>query len=337
MFLMMIEVPDAFARFRGIPNEVLWTLICLLATLIVSSLAVRLIERSRKDRPLTEVRLRIRTWWVISVLAATSIVLSKPSAIAFLAFVSFLALKEFLSLIPTRRADRRVLFWAYLSIPFQYWWVYTGWYGMFIVFIPIYMFLLIPTRMVTIGQTDGFLRAAGTIHWALMTTVFSLSHAAYLIVLKPVEGSRFAAVWPSEECQNSPGTGLLLFLVILTQLNDVCQFLWGKTLGRRKAVPSVSPGKTIEGLVGGVVSTVVLSWLIGPQLTFIDGPRSLLGGLIIGIGGFAGDVSISAIKRDIGVKDSGSILPGHGGILDRVDSLTYTAPLFFHFVWYCYC
>jgi len=207
-------------------------------------------------------------------------------------------LKEYLSLIPTRRADRRVLFWAYLSIPFQYYWVHTEWYGMFIIFIPVYAFLLIPTRMVMTGQTEGFLRSAGTVHWGLMTTVFSLSHAAYLLVLQSSATGRIAPTWPTPQSAASPGPGLLVLLVVLTQLNDVAQYVWGKSFGRLKVAPNVSPGKTVAG--------------------------------------FAGDLSISALKRDLGVKDSGSMLPGHGGLLDRVDSLTYTAPLFFHYVYYCY-
>ncbi len=128
-----------------------------------------------------------------------------------------------------------------------------------------------------------------------------------------------------------------MLLILLTQGNDVAQYILGKTLGRRKVVPRVSPGKTLGGLLGGVLTTMLIACLVGPQLTFLDWKRSLLAGMIIGLGGFAGDVSISALKRDLGVKDSGTILPGHGGILDRVDSLTYTAPLFFHFVHYCYC
>ena len=100
--------------------------------------------------------------------------------------------------------------------------------------------------------------------------------------------------------------------------------------------PHVSPGKTWAGLLGGVATTVALAALVGPWLTPMDLTRSLLAGLIIGVAGFFGDLSISAIKRDLKVKDSGSILPGHGGILDRIDSLTYTAPLFFHYVYFCY-
>ena len=319
------------------PPEVIVTLCCVLAALVVSSLLIRLFGLLKRQKDLSEVRLRIQTWWVISGLFGIAILLARTGTIVFLAFVSFLALKEYLSLIPTRRADRRVLFWAYLSIPFQFLWVYQEWYGMFIIFIPVYMFMLLPTRMVTIGQTDGFLRAVGTLHWGLMTTVFSLSHAAFLIVVRPITMPRVAPQWPSSTSEILPGAGLLLLLVILTELNDVFQFLWGKSFGRIKVVPKVSPGKTVAGLLGGVGTTVVLAWLTGPRLTFLDTPRSLYCGLIIGIGGFAGDVSISALKRDLGVKDSGSMLPGHGGILDRIDSLTYTAPLFFHFIWYCYC
>jgi phosphatidate cytidylyltransferase len=126
----------------------------------------------------------------------------------------------------------------------------------------------------------------------------------------------------------------VLFLVVLTQLNDVAQFLWGKSLGRRKIVPEVSPGKTWAGFLGGVATTTLLATLSGPYLTPLNQQQSLIAGLIIGVGGFIGDVSISALKRDLGIKDSGSLLPGHGGILDRVDSLTYTAPLFFHYVYW---
>jgi phosphatidate cytidylyltransferase len=132
------------------------------------------------------------------------------------------------------------------------------------------------------------------------------------------------------------GAGLLLFLVLLTELNDIFQYLWGKSLGRIRIAPHVSPRNTVAGFVGGVATTTVLAAALGSWLTFMTWPHSMLAGLIIGLAGFAGDLSISAIKRDLGVKDSGATLPGHGGILDRIDSLTYTAPLFFHFVWHGY-
>jgi phosphatidate cytidylyltransferase len=280
--------------------------------------------------------MRVRTWWVIAWTFGLAIMLSRGTSVAFLAFVSFLALKEYLSLIPTRRADRRVLFWAYLSIPIQYYWAYSGSYGMFIVFIPVYMFLLLPARMVAIGHTDGFLRATGTLHWGLMTTVFSLSHTAMLLMFNVGDSPRVAPHWSNPTQTTSPGVALLVLLVLLTQFNDVAQYIWGKSLGRIRVVPSVSPGKTLGGLLGGIGSTVVLAALLGPWLTILDLPHAILAGVIIAVSGFAGDVSISAMKRDLGIKDSGSILPGHGGILDRVDSLTYTAPLFFHFIRFCY-
>jgi len=242
-----------------------------------------------------------------------------------LTFVSFLALKEYLSLIPSRKADRRPLFWAYLAIPIQYYWVHAEWYGMFIIFIPVFCFLLLPVRMLLIGETEGYLRATGTLHWGLMTTVFSLSHAAFLLILRL-----------KEQPDGMPGPGLMLFLVMLTQVNDVAQYIWGKMLGRKKIVPTVSPNKTWAGFLGGVATTTLLALLLGPYLTPMSYLASAVGGLIIGVGGFFGDVNLSALKRDLGIKDSGSLLPGHGGILDRVDSLTYSAPLFFHYVYYMF-
>ncbi len=321
---------------RQLPTEVNWTLAGIFAVLVLSSVLLYCWRRLKPQADLAEMTARLRTWWVIAVLFSLAVAGSQAFAVAFFAFVSFLAFKEYLSLIPTRRADRRVLFWAYLAIPIQYYWIYSQWYGMFIIFIPVYMFLLLPTRAVLIGNTDGYIRAMGTVHWGLMTAVFSLSHAAYLLNLQPVESGRISPSWPSEHAIEEPGPGLLIMLVLLTQLNDVAQFAWGKSFGRTRVAPDVSPGKTVAGLVGGVATTVVLAMLIGPALTLMDWQRSLFAGLIIGLGGFAGDLSISALKRDLGVKDSGSILPGHGGILDRVDSLTYTAPMFFHFVHYFY-
>jgi phosphatidate cytidylyltransferase len=306
---------------------ILGSLAGILGLLVVATLAVWAIGRLRPGLDLGEVRLRVRSWWVMAGVFSVAMVLDRAVSLLFFAFVSFLALKEYLSLIPTRRADRRVLFWAYLAIPVQYWWIADAWYGMFIIWVPVYVFLLLPLRMVLIGETQGFLRAVGTLHWGLMATVFSISHVAYLLVLPeaavPGAGGRAVA-----------GPSLVLFLVVLTQLNDVAQFLWGKALGRHRAVPTVSPGKTTEGLVGGVATTLALALALAPWLTPFTRPQAVAAGLIIGVGGFVGDVVVSALKRDLGIKDSGTLLPGHGGILDRIDSLTYTAPLFFHLVWY---
>lgn len=195
---------------------------------------------------------------------------------------------------------------------------------MFIIFIPVYLFLFLPFRMILIGETKDFLRAAGTLHWGLMTLVFSISHAAYLLTLPAAQGSHAA------------GPGLLLFLVFLTQLNDIAQFICGKLFGENKIVPLVSPNKTWEGFWGGVSTTTLLAVLIAPILTPMGLGGAILAGLMISTAGFIGDVTISALKRDVGVKDTGNLLPGHGGIMDRIDSLTFTAPLFFHFVYYFY-
>jgi phosphatidate cytidylyltransferase len=291
-----------------------WGLLAL-ATLVVWWLA---------PAPDSELRQRIRSWWLIVALCSLALMFSRAAALLFFGVISFLALKEYLTLIPTRQTDRRVLFWAYLSIPVQYFWIGIEWYGMFIIFIPVYLFLLLPVAMVLSGETQGHLRVAGTLHWGLMSMVFSLSHLAYLLVL------------PQGEYPHVSGPGLVLFLLLLTELNDVAQYCWGKLLGRHKISPTISPNKTVEGFVGGVLTTVPLAALLAPWLTPFSVLDALLAGALIAVAGFFGDLSLSALKRDLGIKDSGNLLPGHGGILDRVDSLTYTAPLFFHFTRYFY-
>jgi phosphatidate cytidylyltransferase len=292
----------------------------ILGLLAIATLLGAVLARARPDKDFTELNARIRSWWFMAGVFMLAILLSRAVSLVFLAFLSFLALKEYLSLIPPRRADRGVLLWVYLAVPLQYLWVWVDWYGMFIIFIPVYMLMLIPVRMVLHGQTEGFLRAAGTLHWGLMTTVFTLSHIAYLLQL-PERGG-------------AAGASLVLFLVLVTQLNDVAQYTWGKLFGRHKVMPTVSPGKTYEGLVGGIATSFVVVVLLAPHLTPLTRGEAMVAGFFLPLAGFLGDVSIAAIKRDIGVKDAGSLIPGHGGVLDRVNSLTFTAPLFFHFLRY---
>lgn len=308
--------------FPHLHPPVLYSLGGILSILIVASTIVALLTRRHPEKSYLELSQRINSWWIIVGIFAAAMLLSRTTSIVFFAFVSFLALKEYFSLIPTRRADRRVLFWAYAAIPIQYFWVHMEWYGMFIIFIPVYLFLFLPMRMVIIGETNDFLRAAGTLHWGLMTMVFSISHAAFLLVL------------PDDRNPVAGGPGLVLYLIFLTQFNDVAQYIWGKLTGRHKIIPKVSPNKTWEGFLGGLATTVGLASLLAPYLTPLSPIESALAGLLMACSGFVGDVTISALKRDLGVKDSGSLLPGHGGILDRIDSLTFTAPLFFHFLYY---
>ncbi len=305
----------------NIPPHSLYTMLGVLGLLTLGSAVTMGLGLKNPSRDYSELRLRIRSWWIMVTILFLVLVSSKTTAIVFFGFLSFLTLKEFLSIVPTRQADRRVIFWTYLSIPLQYYWVSMGWYGMFIIFIPVYVFLFLPMRMILIGETQGFIHSAGLLHWAVMLTVFAISHIAYLLTLPVLNGA-------------AGNIGLVLFLLLMTEFNDVCQYIWGKMLGRHKIIPKVSPNKTWEGFLGGFISTTVCAGYVAPLLTPLLFEQSLIAGGIIAVAGFVGDVVISSVKRDLHIKDSGSLIPGHGGILDRLDSLIYTAPLFFHFLYY---
>jgi phosphatidate cytidylyltransferase len=157
-----------------------------------------------------------------------------------------------------------------------------------------------------------------------MLTVYNLSHLAFLVVL------------PLKEVAPAGGLGLLLFVVLVVQFNDVAQYLWGRLLGHRRITPSVSPGKTWGGFLGGLATSAVLALAIAPWLTPFGPAAALAMGALLATLGFFGDVTLSAVKRDLGLKDTGSALPGHGGLLDRLDSLTLAAPVGFHLIRYFY-
>jgi phosphatidate cytidylyltransferase len=293
----------------------------ILALLVVASLVLAVIRRLRPGLELGEVAARVRSWWVMAAVFFGALAVTPLVSLAFFAFMSFWAMKEYVTLLRTRPADHRALFLAFSSIPLQYYWIARSWYGMFIIFIPVYMFLVLPFRLVLSKETAGFVASCSQIQWGLMAFVFGLSHLAFLLVL-PV-----AAVPPVG------GRTLLLFLVFVVEMSDVLQFLWGKSLGRHRIIPSVSPNKTWEGAVGGILSASALSLLIRFLTPFSSGETFGVA-LLVTVAGFCGGAVMSAVKRDFGVKDFGAVIPGHGGVLDRVDSLCYAAPLFFHYVRY---
>ncbi|WP_411816397.1 phosphatidate cytidylyltransferase [Hyphococcus sp. DH-69] len=306
---------------EALSQNVVWALGVIYGLLIAASIIVAVLRWRSPSDATTELSRRVTSWWFMITIFTIAIVTNRIVSTLFLGFMTYLAFKEYISLIPTRPVDRIILFFAYLAIPVQFIFAHLNSYGLFLVFIPVWMFLFFPMVMTLVGKTEGFLRAVGTLSWGMMITVFALSHTAMLLAAGPEAGP-------------AGGAGLLLFLVALTQFNDVAQFTWGKLFGGNKIVPRVSPNKTWEGFIGGFLSTMFMAAIAGPFLTPMPFYYAALSGGMIAIAGFLGDVTISAFKRDLGVKDSGGLIPGHGGILDRVDSLTYAAPVFYHAMHY---
>ncbi|HKP13808.1 MAG TPA: phosphatidate cytidylyltransferase [Blastocatellia bacterium] len=291
----------------------------VLSVLVAASSAVAALRLARPRADFSELAARVRAWWVMAAVFFAAVLVSNRLSLIFFGFMSFWAMKEYVTLLKTRPADHHALVFTFLAIPIQYFWIAIGWYGMFIVFIPVYMMLMLPARMVLAKETSGFVASASQIQWGLMIFVFGLSHMAFLLTVPQIPET------------NVNGRMLVLFLVFVVEMSDVLQYVWGKTFGRHKIIPAVSPNKTWEGFVGGILSAMGLSLLIR-FLTPFTMAETLLVSLIITVAGFCGGAVMSAVKRDFGVKDFGATIPGHGGMLDRVDSLCYAAPFFFHYV-----
>jgi phosphatidate cytidylyltransferase len=304
-----------------IDRQVGWILAGLLALLSLATLVALLLSlrvRSESGKATVDnLRSRIWAWWVMAGIFAFTLFIGPWGSITLFAIISFLALREYITLIPGRLADHRTLFWSFFVItPFQYWLVGIKWYGLFSILIPVYAFLFVPMRLSLAGDTSGFLDRAARIQWGLMICVYCLSYAPALLILKI----------PRYEHENAK---LLLFLVLVVQLSDVLQYVWGKLLGKRKIAPAISPNKTWAGFIGGVGSATVLGaalWRITPFRPLQAAAMAFL----ITILGFAGGLTMSAIKRDRSVKDFGAMIRGHGGMLDRMDSICFSAPVFFH-------
>lgn len=310
-------------RIKALPHPVLLFLgvaaVLLLATAISEFLRWR--ARDRSSPVLVNLTARIRAWWVMAAVVGAAFLVGRVGVIVLFALVSLFALREFITLTPTRRSDYYALALAfYVVLPLQYWLVYTDWYGLYTLLIPVYAFLLLPIVSTMGGDTTRYLERAAKVQWGLMICVFCISHVPALLNL---------------DIPGYEGRNLLLiaFLVIVVQSSDVLQYVWGKLCGRRLIAPKLSPSKTLEGFVGGVASATALGaalWWITP---FSPLQAAALA-LVINLMGFYGGLVMSAIKRDRGIKDWGQMIEGHGGMLDRLDSVCFAAPVFFHLIRY---
>lgn len=264
---------------------------------------------------------RIYAWWVMVVAIGIAFSLGRTGVIILFYLISFYALREFLTLTPTRRSDYPALLVAfYVALPIQYLLIWSDWYGLYAIFIPVYVFLLLPILSSLGGDTVRYLERAANVQWGLMIAVYCISAVPALLTLSI----------PGFEGKNLL---LIAWLILVVQMSDVLQYVCGKLFGKHKIAPKLSPSKTVEGFVGGVA----LATAVGAGLFWIT-PfswwQAALMALLVCLLGFAGGIVLSAIKRDRGVKDWGHMIEGHGGMLDRLDSISFAAPVFFHVLRY---
>jgi len=289
----------------------------VLALLVIATIVGQLIKLRKRGDVVDNLNARIRAWWVMSAVFALSLLTGGLGSVILFAILSFFALREFITLTPTRPADHSALFWVFFIItPLQYYLVAIQWYGLFSILIPVYAFLFVPSRVAIAGDPTDFLARTAKIQWALMVCVYCVSHVPAILMLNVI----------GFEGKNAR---LVLFLVIVVQMSDVFQYIWGKLTGRHKIAPTISPNKTVEGFIGGVLTATALGTALWWATPFNPWQAASMS-LIITLLGFLGGLTMSAIKRDRGVKDYGSMIEGHGGVLDRIDSLCFAGPVFFH-------
>ena len=296
--------------------------VLVLATLISETLSWRQRRRGQPSAVVANLVSRIRAWWAMAIVIGLALLFDRAGVIVLFALISLFALREFITLAPTRSGDYYALLAAfYIVLPWQYYLVWIDWYGMYTLLIPVYAFLFLPILATIGGDTTHYLERTAKVQWGLMICVFCISHVPLLLNLQV----------PGYDSHRN--VLLFAFLVLVVQSSDVLQYVWGKLLGKRLIAPKLSPSKTVEGFVGGVLSASLLGmalWWITPFTPWQAFGLSLL----INLMGFWGGLVMSAIKRDRGIKDWGHMIEGHGGMLDRLDSVCFAAPVFFHVVRY---
>ncbi len=299
-------------------QKLMWVFGGIVSLLAVASLVGALLKARKGDTAtIANLNARVRAWWGMVAVLAVCFWLGPTANVVVFAVISFFALREFITLTPTRAGDHLPLVVAfYVLVPVQYWLIFDQWYGLFAIFIPVYAFLALPALAVFAGDTGDFLERTTKIQWGVMIAVYCVSHAPALLMLdlRGFEG------------QNAL---LLLYLMLVVQISDVMQYVFGKLFGRRKLAPLVSPSKTVEGAIGGGLAATAIGaglWWITPFSPLQSAGMAA----IIVVCGIFGGLALSAVKRSLGAKDWGAMIEGHGGMMDRMDSVSFAAPIFFH-------
>jgi phosphatidate cytidylyltransferase len=298
-------------------------------------------------------RSRVRAWWILFTVLIAAFFMGTTATVVLFWGISFWALREFITLTPTRLGDHRTLFFVFLIFPLlQYLFVGLEYYGIYSVVIPVYAFLIIPAGIALAGDPKRFLERTAKIQVGLLICVYCLSYTPALLTLRlnpsasaGVEKKAEAAgesaaetpVAPPEDILDAAGRWrLLFFFVLMVQLSDALQYLWAQSPRKHVIAPQINPTRTWEGLLGGTASAILLGFFLWWATPF-RGTSWWMAGVISGVMsgvisvmGFCGGLTMSAIKRDRGVKDYGTLIEGHGGLLDRIDSICFAAPVFFH-------
>ena len=307
--------------------EMLWLFGGLIGLLAVASTIGAVLSRRAGTPQSIEVRAnlvaRINAWWVMVAVLAVTFLLGRAVTLVVFGLMAWFALREFVTLTPTRTADRLPLSVAFfVVVPAQFLLIGLDQYGTFSIFVPVYAFLLLPAIAALRGDVDDFLPRTAKLQWGLMITVYCLSHAPALLLLQV----------PGFEGRDAL---LLFYLLLVVQMSDVMQYVCGKLWGKTKIAPLVSPSKTVAGFVGGGLAATAIGaamWWITPFSPAVSAAMSA----VIVMMGFLGGLTLSAVKRSLGAKDWGVMIEGHGGMLDRLDSVCFAAPVFFHLTRYFY-
>lgn len=280
---------------------------------------------------------RVRVWWLLCSLLAAALFLPRSVTVVLFGLLSFWALREFITLTPTRLSDHRTLFWVFvLFTPLQFVLVGMGKYDLYSILIPVYGLLFVTARVAFSGDPKRFLERTAKIQAGMVLCIYCLSLAPALLYLdiytshdlKLLRQATTESTGPTAVAPWGKNALLLFYFVFMVQMGDALQYLWGKTLGRRVIAPAISSTRTWEGMLAGSGSTALLGAALYWATPFTEWQAGCMS-LVVALTGFAGGMVMSAIKRDRGVQDYGTLVVGHGGVLDRIDCLCFAAPVFF--------
>ena len=317
-----------------------WTILAIFVSLSAGSVARFIALRHAEEKKRRQRFASLRTWWMLAALISAGLLAGRLGICMLLAAASCIAWFEITKMFDARREDRLAIRAGYGLIVVNYLLILLGLISVHSVFLPVAALIALAVMLLIKDEPQGYIRSAGGLLWGILFLGYGVSHAALLMV------------HPATSAGPLGPAGWILFLVILTETDDIFQAIIGRLFGahkRHRIVPTISPNKTWEGFFGGMLVILVLAPVIAPWLTTLGqeaGPfglpdaarpfvAPLLAALLISFAGFFGDINMSAVKRDSGVKDSSHLLPGMGGVIDRIDSLTMTAPVFVYFlIWW---